>query len=49
MTKLSRRQRRENARKEGVKFTPMYNGNAPITIAEYIALNTPLALEEENV
>ena len=36
MTKLNRRQRRLEARANGAKFEPQYNGKAPISFAEYL-------------
>lgn len=35
MTKLTRKQRRQNARNSNEEFTPQYNGNAPVTYAEF--------------
>lgn len=39
MTKLSRKERRVIAKAEGKAFEPIYNGKAPITMAEYNAQN----------
>lgn len=33
--KNTRKQRRENARKNNEVFTPQYNGNKPVTYAEF--------------
>lgn len=34
--RYNRKERRANAKFHGVKFTPQYNGKAPITFAEYV-------------
>ncbi|SER88078.1 hypothetical protein [Psychrobacillus sp. OK032] len=35
MTKLTRKQRRQIARDNNEVFSPQYNGNAPVTYAEF--------------